>query len=207
MNQPTVFIVDDNEGSLKSLTWLVQSMGHSVRAFSTAEEFLQDWDPTEPGCVVLDVRMPGISGLTLQEKLNRLDYCPPIIFVTGHGDIPMSVQAIKAGAIDFFQKPVKDQLLLDRISEAIRTDEQARRIANHHAEIRNQIERLTPRESEVMELLIEGCSLKEIAKRFGISVQTASKHRTNVLDKLQVRNDVELVRKVKQVDGVASPTA
>lgn len=199
MSKPTVFIVDDDEGSLKSLAFLVQSVGHSVKTFASAEAFLESWDGVEPGCVVLDVRMPGISGLTLQEKLSNLDYCPPIIFITGHGDIPMSVHAIKSGAIDFFQKPVNDQLLLDRISEAIQKDSETRQAATTKQEIKNRIERLTPREYEVMELLIIGCSLKEIAKRFGISVQTASKHRTNVLDKLQVQNDVELVHQANQI--------
>ncbi len=199
MIKPTVNIVDYDEGSLKSLAWLVQSMGHNVKTYSTAEDFLNAWNPHDPGCVVLDVRMPGISGLTLQEKLSKLDYCPPIIFVTGHGDIPMSVHAIKSGALRFFQKPVNDQILLDRISEAIQKDIAARDEIKAQMEVKTCVNLLTPRELEVMDLLIAGCSLKEISKRFGISVQTASKHRTNVLDKMGVLNDVELVHKTSIV--------
>lgn len=204
MSISTVYIVDDDEGSLKSLAFLVQSMGHQTRTFSTAEAFLENWNPDDPGCVVLDVRMPGISGLTLQEKLSSLTYCPPIIFVTGHGDIPMSVHAMKAGALDFFQKPVNDQILLDRISEAIQQDEKARSEACEKLEIKRCIEKLTPREYEVAELLISGFSLKEVAKQFQISVQTASKHRTSVLDKMKVQNDVELVHKTSLISMFAS---
>ena len=194
MTTPTVAIVDDDEGSLRSLAWLVESMDMNVQTYSRPRDFLQHWNPDVLGCVVLDVRMPEMNGLELQAALSKLDYCPPIIFLSGHGDIPMSVRAIKAGAIDFLQKPINDQLLLDRINEAIELDRQAREKQNADQAFSGRIEKLTAREKEVMELLIQGKSLKQISLLFNITFQTASKHRSKVMEKMGVRNDVELVR-------------
>ncbi|QEF98672.1 Response regulator protein TmoT [Stieleria maiorica] len=194
MTEPTVVIVDDDQGSLHSLAFLVESMNLRVQTFDRPSEFLNQFDPSVPGCLVFDVRMPGMSGLELQTELSKWDYVPPIIFVSGHGDIPMSVRAIRAGAIDFLQKPVKDQVLLDRINEAIQIDKRARESLSHGDPLSEAVSRLTSREREVMDLLVQGRSLKQISIEFGISFQTVSKHRARVLEKLQVGNDVELVR-------------
>lgn len=194
MENPTVVIVDDDTGSLKSLAFLIESMGHKVQTFSRPTDFLRRWDPSVPGCLVLDVRMPEMNGLDLQTELSSLDYVPPIIFVTGHGDIPMSVRAIKAGAVDFLQKPINDQVLLERINEALEVDRLARVAKCDATQFHEVVGRLTAREHEVMELLLIGRSLKQIAKEFEITFQTASKHRARVLEKLGVTNDVGLVR-------------
>ncbi|WP_220498301.1 response regulator transcription factor [Rhodopirellula sp. JC639] len=195
MTEPTVVIVDDDQGSLHSLAFLVESMNLRVQTFDRPSEFLNKFDPSIPGCLVFDVRMPGMSGLELQTELSKWDYVPPIIFVSGHGDIPMSVRAIRAGAIDFLQKPVKDQVLLDRINEAIEIDRRARESSPVSDSFSRAVSRLTSREREVMDLLVQGRSLKQISIEFGISFQTVSKHRARVLEKLQVGNDVELVRR------------
>ncbi|QDV45034.1 Response regulator protein TmoT [Stieleria neptunia] len=194
MTEPTVVVVDDDQAALHSLAFLIESMNIKVQTFDRPKEFLQNFDPSVPGCLVLDVRMPEMNGLDLQAELEKWDYIPPIIFVSGHGDIPMSVRAIKAGAIDFLQKPIKDQILLDRINEAIQIDKHARESMPPCKEFSDRVSRLTSREREVMELLVQGRSLKQISIEFGISFQTVSKHRARVLDKLEVGNDVELVR-------------
>lgn len=192
--QPTVVIVDDDKGSLNSLAFLIESMDLRVQTYERPRDFLENWDPTIPGCLVLDIRMPEMNGLDLQAELSKLDYVPPIVFVTGHGDIPMSVRAIKAGAIDFLQKPIKDQQLLDRINEAIEIDQQAREASTGDNTFVADATQLTSREREVMDRLILGRSLKQISIEFGISFQTVSKHRAKVLEKMGVANDVELVR-------------
>lgn len=200
MEVPTVYIVDDDSGSLNAMRWLVESMRFDVVACSSPHKFLDVFDPQRHGCIVLDVRMPGMSGLDLQEALNELEYCPPVIFITGHGEIPMSVRAIRAGAIDFLEKPVNDQFLLDRINEAVAIDLRARESHAGRSELNSRVEELTPREHEVMELLVSGKTVKEISTEFDVSVQTASKHRARVLEKIGVQNDVELVRRVLYVD-------
>ena len=194
MNEPTVVIVDDDRGSLNSLAFLVESMNIRVQTFERPSDFLSDWDASTTACLILDVRMPEMSGLDLQSHLARLDYVPPIIFVTGHGDIPMSVRAIKAGAVDFLQKPINDQQLLDRINEALEIDRQARQLPSADRTFPTAALQLTGREREVMDRLITGRSLKQISIEFGITFQTVSKHRAKVLSKMGVTNDVELVR-------------
>ena len=192
--EPIVVIVDDDEGSLRSLAFLIESMGMNVQTYSRPSDFLENWDPSKPGCLILDVRMPEMNGLDLQTELNRFAYVPPIIFVTGHGDIPMSVRAMRAGAVDFLQKPINDQALLDRINEAIELDRKARSCNATKEGFTEGATKLTNREREVMERLIRGRSLKQISMEFGITFQTASKHRAKVLEKIGVSNDVELVR-------------
>ncbi len=194
MTEPTVVVVDDDQAALHSLAFLIESMNIKVQTFDRPNDFLQNFDPSVPGCLVIDVRMPEMNGLDLQAELAKWDYVPPIIFVSGHGDIPMSVRAIKAGAIDFLQKPVTDQTLLDRINEAIQIDKRARESMPPSRGFSDLVSRLTNREREVMELLVQGRSLKQISIEFGISFQTVSKHRARVLNKLEVGNDVELVR-------------
>ena len=187
-------IVDDDEGSLNSLAFLIESMSLRVETYDRPGEFLRHWDPSVPGCLVFDVRMPEMSGLDLQAELAKYDYVPPIVFISGHGDIPMSVRAIKAGAIDFLPKPLNDQQLLDRINEAIEVDRMARESHQSDGGFLRLASQLTNREREVMDRLVIGRSLKQISIEFGISFQTVSKHRTRVLEKMGVSNDVELVR-------------
>ncbi|MCA9140514.1 MAG: response regulator transcription factor [Planctomycetales bacterium] len=203
---PTVVIVDDDKGSLNSLAFLIESMNLSVQTFERPRDFLDHWDPSVPGCLVLDIRMPDMNGLDLQSELSKLDYVPPIVFVTGHGDIPMSVRAIKAGAIDFLQKPINDQQLLDRINEAIEIDRKARETSMTDDSFLEVATQLTGREREVMDRLILGRSLKQISIEFGISFQTVSKHRAKVLEKMGVANDVELVRLSLGADAPENPT-
>ncbi len=207
MKDPTVVIVDDDLGALHSLAFLIESMNIKVKTFQRPRDLLQQWDFSRPGCLVLDVRMPEMNGLDLQVELAKLDYVPPIIFITGHGDIPMSVRAIKAGAVDFLQKPLNDQLLLDRINDAIEIDRQARAQSADGHEFQDNLSKLTSREKEVMDRLILGRTLKQISIEFGISFQTVSKHRAKVLDKLGVANDVELVRLCLGAETAAEATS
>jgi two-component system, LuxR family, response regulator FixJ len=194
ITEPTVFIIDDDADALDSLQCLLQSVGLRMEAYSSPSLFLQSYDPARPGCVVLDVRMPEMSGLDLQEELVRRGNPPPIIIVTGHADVPVCAAAFRAGAFDFIEKPANHQLLLGRIQRAIERDADNRRARKEVPEFQTRLERLTPREREVMELILSGQTLKQIAATLGISAQTAAKHRSRVLDKMQVSTDVELVR-------------
>lgn len=192
--QATVFVVDDDPGVRRSMRWLLESDGLLVEIYTTATEFLEEYDPERPGCLLLDVRMPGMDGLELQEKLVVDGECLPIIFVTGHGDIPSSVQAMKRGAVDFLEKPATNRGLLKLIHEAIDRDLQRRRLESQQREIRSRIERLTGREREVMHGLLDGKPTKRIAADLGISPKTALRHRSRVFQKLRVQSEAELLR-------------
>jgi len=192
--QPTVFLVDDDRGALHSLRWLLESEGLAVESFLSASAFLDAYDPRKPGCVVLDVRMPEMDGLELQERMDHQGEHPPIIFVSGHGDVPTCVRAMKGGAVDFLEKPVDDDALLERIRQALARDLQRHRREMEEQEIALRKETLTPREGEVMQLLFDGKMNKQIAGQLSISIQTAAKHRTRVLSKMGVSNETELVR-------------
>lgn len=192
--EPTVFIVDDDADALESLECLLKSIGIRVESFSAPSSFLRQYDPTQPGCIVLDVRMPEIGGLELQQELVRRGPGPPIIVVTGHADVPVCAAAFRAGAFDFIEKPVNHQLLLGRIQRAIDQDAARRRELVLRLEIRSRISRLTPREREVMDMITAGLTLKQIASALGVSVQTASKHRMRVLEKMEASTDVALAR-------------
>jgi two-component system response regulator FixJ len=193
-NDATVFLVDDDPGALDSLQFLLKSNGFSVETFSSPREFLNSYDADRPGCLVLDLRMPEMDGLALQERLRSRETQLPIIFVTGHGDVPHCAQAIKAGAIDFLEKPVRSDVILDRVRCALETDQRNRRVQATHPEITACIARLTPREKEMMGFLLRGEDMKTIAGKLDIGIQTVAKHRTRVLDKMQVWNEAELVR-------------
>ncbi len=193
---PTVFLVDDDESVRNALRWLIESIGLYVEAFESASEFLEVCDPTRAGCLVLDVRMPQMSGLDLQEELVRRQIQLPIIMITGHGDVPMCVRAFERGAFGFLEKPVNHQQLLDQVQRAIEADQNSRDRFAASPALDRQLQLLTLREREVMDLLISGKSMKTIAAKLHISVQTCSKHRARVLEKLGVDNDVELVRLV-----------
>lgn len=190
----TVFVVDDDPAIRESLRWLIESVGLNVKVFSTAQEFLEGYDPTTPGCLVLDIRMPGMSGLDLQNELATREIQVPIIIITGHAEVPVAVRALKAGAMDFIEKPFSDQLLLDRIRRAIEVDKQSRRVRSEQAEVATRLGQLTPREREVMDLVIAGKANKVIASELGLSPKTVEVHRAHVMKKMQVASLADLVR-------------
>jgi FixJ family two-component response regulator len=193
---PQVFVVDDDEAVRSSLRMLIRSVGLQAQAFATAQEFLRLYDPRQPGCLLLDVRMPGMSGLELQQELNRRGATIPVIFITGHGDVPMAVEAMQHGAFDFLQKPFRDQDLLDRVQRAMVQDAQSRAGLAMRAEIKARMASLTPRESEVLRLVTSGKANKVVGAELGVSQRTVEIHRAHVMEKMQARSLAELVRMV-----------
>jgi FixJ family two-component response regulator len=197
--EPTVFIIDDDEAFRDSVKELVSSVGLPAETFRSALEFLDAFDPARPGCLVLDVRMARMSGIALQAKLKEMGARIPIVFISGHGDIGMAVNAIKNGAVDFVQKPYHEQQLLDAIDEALRRDAAQRAPAEHaglaeRAGFAERAATLTAREREVMALALKGLSSKLIAKELSISHRTVEQHRSSLLDKLGVGSMTELMR-------------
>jgi two-component system response regulator FixJ len=190
---PTVFIVDDDEAARESLTLVAESDGLRAEAFDSAEHFLRRYQPGRPGCLVLDIRMPGLSGLELQQELKQRHIELPIIFITGHGDVPIAVRAIKAGAIDFFEKPYDVWSLLHRIRDCIHHEEQRLDCVEARGLHPHKLAVLTPRERQIMDLMVEGDSNKVIARRLGISVRTVEVHRANLMDKLNARSLADVV--------------
>lgn len=191
---PLIHVVDDDKAFLDSLRWLLESAGYRVAIFATAECFLTSYRPGAGACLVLDVRMPGWSGLELQAEMIRRGYSIPIIFVTGHGDVPMAVNAVKSGAFDFIEKPFKDQELLGLIEKAIRLDVVDLRDKAQRLCAAARLATLTQREHEVMELVVAGKKNKHIADELGISVKTVEIHRGRVMEKIGVDSVAELVR-------------
>ena len=199
--EPCVFVVDDDEDVRDAVSLLIGSVGLPVRSFPTAQAFLDAYTSDEPGCLVLDVRMPGLSGLDLQERLLSGRVRLPIIFISGHGDIPMAVRAVQAGAVDFLQKPFSDQQLLDRVNQAIDEDRRSRADAADLKAVEGRIELLTPREREVMEKLLEGKVNKIIARELDVSTRTVEIHRARVLQKMEAANVPHLVRMVLSTES------
>ena len=189
-----VYVIDDDPSIREAVTSLIRSVGMSVQAFGSAKEFMTSKRPNAPACLVLDVRMPGLSGLELQRELTDAGIGIPIIFITGHGDIPMSVRAMKAGAVEFLTKPFRDQDLLDAIKQAIDRDRELRKQQAGIADLRDRFERLTPREREVMELVVAGLLNKQVAVRLGISEITVKLHRHQVMEKMKADSLADLVR-------------
>ena len=189
-----VYVIDDDPSIREAITSLIRSVGMSVQAFGSAKEFMASSRPNAPACLVLDVRMPGLSGLELQRELTDAGISIPIIFITGHGDIPMSVRAMKAGAVEFLTKPFRDQDLLDAIEQAIDRDRELRKQQAGIADLRDRFERLTPREREVMELVVAGLLNKQVAVRLGISEITVKLHRHQVMEKMKADSLADLVR-------------
>jgi FixJ family two-component response regulator len=198
-----VFVVDDDAAMRQSLSNLIRSVGLRVEAFTSAQEFLRSKRPDVPGCLVLDVRLPGLSGLDLQKRMAEADIEIPIIFVTGHGDIPMTVRAMKAGAVEFLTKPFRDQDLLDAVQQALERDRTARAQREVTDELRARLESLTPREQQVMGLVVAGLLNKQIAGKLGTSETTVKIHRHQVMEKMGADSLAELVR---MADRLKIPT-
>jgi FixJ family two-component response regulator len=192
----TVFVVDDDEAVRTSLRLLLKSVGLPVETFASAQEFLDQFDPGRAGCLVLDIRMPGMSGLELQQQLNDRHSIMPIVFITGHGDVPMAVEAMQAGAVDFIQKPFRDQDLIDRINRALEKDREMRSALRERDEIRRRMSQLTPREREVLELVTQGKANKVIAGDLNVSQRTVEIHRARVMEKMGANSLAHLVRMV-----------
>jgi two-component system, LuxR family, response regulator FixJ len=198
---PTVFVVDDDEGVRNSLRFLLKSVGLPTRTLESASEFLDTYKPNQPGCLVLDVRMPGMSGLELQQQLNLRGAVIPVIFITGHGDIPMAVEAMQQGAFDFLQKPFRDQDLIDRIQRALERDARNRAALDQHAKIRERLNSLTPREREVLGLMTRGKPNKIMAAELGVSQRTVEIHRARVMEKSGASSLAQLVRMVMDLEA------
>ena len=201
MPEQIIYLVDDDEALRDSLIWLLESQGFKVAALASAEDFLRAWRPEFNGCLLLDVRMPGMSGLELHERL-RAQYCTlPVIFITGHGDVPMAVAALKKGAVDFIEKPFNDIELLRLVSQCLVKEEESRSRRRQDAEVSRRLDQLTQREREVLELIIAGKLNKQIADVLGISIKTVEVHRARVMEKMAAQSLAELVQNVMAIEG------
>lgn len=196
-----IYIVDDDDGMRRALTVLMTTVGYQPMAFARPSEFLAKYDANQPGCLVLDVRMPEMSGLEVQQHLNRTGSMLPVILITGHGDIPMAVQAMKDGAFDFLQKPFRDQDLLDRINGALKLDVENRASVDRLADLKQRADSLTPREHEVMAFVVDGKANKVIAIDLGLSERTVEIHRANVMEKMGARSVAHLVKMHLSLNG------
>jgi FixJ family two-component response regulator len=192
--EPGVFVIDDDQAVRDSLGLLLKSMRHKARLFASARDFLDQYDPAMTGCIVLDIRMPGMSGLELQQHLKTLRCNVPVIFVTGHGDVPMAVEAMHHGAFDFIQKPFRDQELLDRINQALSWNAEHRSDEDRRRAVEQRFATLTPREREVMDCVVRGLANKVIAMDLDVSQRTVEIHRARVMEKMSARSLADLVR-------------
>jgi len=196
----TIFVVDDEPDVRAALGMLIKSVGLKPEIYETPQDYLDAYNPERPGCLVLDMRMPGMSGLDLQEKLASMGQHPPIIMISGHGEIPNAVQAVQSGAIDFLQKPVSDQLLLDRIQQALRLDTENRKHYIECQELEMRYTLLTPREREVLEGIIAGKLNKTIADELNVSTRTVEIHRAHVMEKMQAASLSALVHMSNRIE-------
>jgi two-component system, LuxR family, response regulator FixJ len=197
----TVYVVDDDDGMRRALSLLLSTVGYKTAAFATPRDFLDKFTPDAAGCLVLDIRMPGMSGLELQQYLNRMGSMLPVIFITGHGDVPMAVQAMKEGAFEFVQKPFRDQDLLDRINHALQQDKENRGALALRSDVMRRFEALTAREKQVMDLVVDGAANKVIAIDLGLSERTVEIHRAKVMEKMGARSVAHLVKLQMSISG------
>jgi len=193
-SESTVFLVDDDPAVLRSLTTLVKVVFPRVKAYTSAAEFLDAYRPNEPGCLVLDVAMPGMNGLDLQRKLSKDKIDLPVVFITGHGNVQMAVGAMQAGAVNFLEKPFREQELWDSVRKALELDEQNRRRKARRSQAEKRIAQLTSGEREVLDLILEGKFNKEIAAQLGLSIRTIEDRRTRLMRKMQAKSVAELVQ-------------
>jgi two-component system response regulator FixJ len=194
MFDPVVFLVDDDHGVRDSLSLLIRSIGLKVSAYEHPQQFLDQYDDRQIGCLLLDIRMPSISGLKVQEMLNINGYTIPIIFITGHGDVAQCSRAFRAGAVDFLIKPIDEQVLIDSLQKAIKSSLVSHKHGQANIATQNKLNRLTERENEVLSLILDGLPNKMIARKFGVSTRTVESHRANVFEKLEVRSLAECVK-------------
>ncbi|GAB4347076.1 MAG: response regulator transcription factor [Gammaproteobacteria bacterium] len=199
--KPVVFVVDDDEAARDSLCWLVRSVGLEVETAGSAQDFLDRLDPEQPGCLVLDIRMPGMSGLELLSKLGEMGVNLPVIIITGHGDVPMAVRALKAGATDFIEKPFNDQVILDCIQNAIQKDAEQREALVRQRMLEERYKTLTPRERDVMAGVVDGLSNKEISRELDISVKTVEAHRARIMEKMKADSLSQLVKMAMSLES------
>lgn len=197
---PTIHVVDDDDSVRKAVTRLLRAAGYEVRSYASAGEFVLSWQTDAPGCIVLDVHMPGPSGLELQDAFSKRDNALPIIFLTGHGDIPMSVRAIRAGAVDFLTKPVQREALLSAIEAALARDAQQRSSRQRECALKASFESLTARERAVFGLVVSGKLNKQIAAELGMAERTVKAHRAQVMEKMHVASLAELIRAAEQLE-------
>jgi FixJ family two-component response regulator len=203
----TAFVVDDDEAVRGSLKLLLKSMGWSVAEFPSAAAFLAAYRSDKPGCLILDIRMPGMSGLELQQQLNLRGAIIPVIFISGHADIPMAVEALHHGAFDFLQKPFRDQDLIDRVQRAMQRDASARSQLRELGQLRSRLESLTEREREVLGLVTRGKANKVMAADLGVSQRTVEIHRARVMEKMQAQSLAQLVRMMIELEQRSEPAA
>src|SRR6185369_15164253 len=196
----TVFIVDDDDAFRDSLCWLLESAGHRIVAYAAAENFLTAYEPDQAGCLVLDIRMPGMNGLELQDELKRRELTLPIVFVTGHGDVPMAVSAVKKGAAEFIEKPFNDRAFLGLIEKALKLDAAQRREQTRKMTVTARLEKLTSREREIMRFVVAGKMNKTIADELCISIKTVEAHRSRVMQKMGVDSVAALVQLALEID-------
>jgi len=197
--EPVVFVVDDDEIVRNTIDQIIESVNIKAKKCASAQQFLDSYDPTQHGCLVLDVRMPGMSGIQLQVKLKEQDIHIPIIFITGHGDVPMAVSAVKNGAVDFIEKPFRNQVLLDQIQVALAKDKRMRKIRNIRKAAEDKMNLLTAREQQVLDLVKQGKPNKVIAGLLGVCQRTVEGHRASIMEKLEVRSLAELITFVNKI--------
>jgi len=197
--EPVVFVVDDNDAFRDTLKLLFETVHIKVKTYPSAKDFLKDYNTIQPGCIILDIRMPEMSGLELQKKLLEEQNFLPIIIITGHADVPIAIEAMKLGAFDFIEKPFRDQILLNSVNRAIRLNSENWRQRSEKADIKTKMSFLTPRENQVLDGIIAGKTNKQIAKDLGLSPKTTDFHRCNIMEKMGVNSAVQLTKMVMEV--------